>query len=105
MKVEDLITGKAKELFLKWFRNEKLMTGFDDHSELVQIFALNEWFGTVGYKISIISRFIQEDFGYKLSISVGDFEKYGISTRLEAEKLAIQKANEDFNNRYSEAII
>ena len=60
MKVEDLITGKAKELFLKWFRNEKLMTGFDDHSELVQIFALNEWFGTVGYKISTPLSFLRD---------------------------------------------
>lgn len=105
MEVENLVTGKAKKIFLKWFRNKKLMSGFEDHTELVKIFAVNEWFCSVGFKISIISRFINDDFGYKLSISVGDFERYGFKNRLEAEKYAIQKANEEFNDRFSEAII
>lgn len=105
MKIENIITGKAKKIFMKWFINEKLMSGFDDHSELVKIFVVNEWFNLVGYKISIISIFIQDDFGYKLSISVGDFERYGFKNRIEAEKYAIQKANEEFNDRFSEAII
>ena len=67
------------------------MSGFDDHSELVKIFAVNEWFNSVGYKISIISRFIQDDFGYKLSISVGDFENMDLKIELKLKNTQFKK--------------
>ena len=35
-----MITGKARELFLNWFREEKQLTGFVDTPVLTQIFAL-----------------------------------------------------------------
>lgn len=101
--VAGLITGKAKELFLKWFKEEKLMSGFEDHSELIQIFALNEFFGTVGYKISIISRFIQDDYGYIVYVNEGEHYRYGLNSRLEAERMAIETANREFNDKLSEA--
>jgi hypothetical protein len=40
---------------------------FEDKDPIIQIFLINEWFGTVGYKISIISRYIKDDFGYIVS--------------------------------------
>ena len=38
-----MISGKARELFLKWFREEKQLTGFEDKPILTKIFALSEW--------------------------------------------------------------
>jgi hypothetical protein len=65
-----ILNGLAKK-FLKWFSKEKWMTGFEDNP-IIQIFLINEWFGTVGYKISIISRYIKDDL-YIVSTNEGEF--------------------------------
>ena len=72
MKVEDLITGKAKELFLKWFREEKQLTGFDDKPILTKIFALSEWLKLNGYSISTKSNYYNSDYSATISFNEGD---------------------------------
>jgi hypothetical protein len=42
-----ILNGLAKLKFLKWFSKEKWMTGFEDKDPIIQIFLINEWFGTV----------------------------------------------------------
>lgn len=46
-----MISGKAKEQFLKWFKEEKELTGFESKPILTQIFALSEWLKIQGYAI------------------------------------------------------
>jgi hypothetical protein len=96
-----ILNGLAKLKFFKMVFKEKWMTGFEDKDPIIQIFLINEWFGTVGYKISIISRYIKDDFGYIVSTNEGEFYKYGIKTRIEADNLAIERATEDYNERNS----
>jgi hypothetical protein len=52
-----------------------------------------------GWVHTIISRYIKDDFGYIVSTNEGEFYKYGIKTRIEADNLAIERATEDYNER------
>jgi hypothetical protein len=62
-----ILNGLAKLKFFKWF--SKMDDRFFE-DPIIQIFLINEWFGTVGYKISIISRY-KDDFGYIVSTNEG----------------------------------
>jgi hypothetical protein len=44
---------------------------------------------------------VKDDFGYIVSTNEGEFYKYGIKTRIEADNLAIERATEDYNERNS----
>ena len=62
LKYKDMISGKARELFLKWFREEKQLTDFEERPILTQIFALCEWLKTQGYAISTKSNYYVNSF-------------------------------------------
>lgn len=98
-----MISGKAKELFLIWFRNEKLLTGFDDKPIYTQFFLLCEWFKIQGYAISTKSSYYNSDYTAKISFSQGDYTTASENSLENAYLEAIKFSVNDFNGRLLEA--
>ena len=94
-----MISGKAKKLFLKWFRNEKLLTGFDDKQIYTQIFLLCEWFKIQGYAISTKSNYYDSNYSAKISFNEGEMNTYGHNSLEKALVSAVELATEDLNDR------
>ena len=94
-----MISGKAKKLFLKWFRNEKLLTGFDDKQIYTQIFLLCEWFKIQGYAISTKSNYYDSNYSAKISFNEGEMNTYGHNSLKKALISAVELATEDLNDR------
>jgi len=94
-----MISGKAKELFLKWFKEEKLLTGFDDKQIYTQIFLLCEWFKIQGYAISTKSNYYDSNYSAKISFNEGEMNTYGHNSLKKALISAVELATEDLNDR------
>ena len=94
-----MISGKAKELFLKWFKEEKLLTDFEEKPILTQIFALCEWLKKQGYAISTKSNYYDSNYSAKISFSEGDMNTYGHNSLEKALISAVELATEDLNDR------
>ena len=94
-----MISGKAKELFLKWFKEEKLLTGFDDKQIYTQIFLLCEWFKIQGYAISTKSNYYDSNYSAKISFNEGEMNTYGHNSLEKALISAVELATEDLNDR------
>ena len=94
-----MISGKAKELFLKWFREEKQLTGFDDKPILTKIFALYEWLKLNGYSISTKSNYYNSDYSATISFNEGDINTRGHESLEKALISAVELAIEDLNDR------
>jgi hypothetical protein len=92
-----MIAGKAKELFLKWFREEKQLSGFDDESILTKIFALSEWLKINGYSISIKSSYYNSDYSATISFNEGDILTQGHKSLEKALLKAIEIGINEFN--------
>lgn len=96
---QTMITGKAKELFLKWFKEEKLMTGFEDKPIYTQIFLLCEWLKIKRYCISTKSNYFTSDYSATIEINTGKIETCGHENLEKAYVRAIELSIEDFNDR------
>ena len=94
-----MISGKARELFLKWFREEKQLTDFEEKPILTQIFALCEWLKTQGYAISTKSNYYDSNYSAKISFNEGDINTQGHESLKKALVSAIELAVEDLNDR------
>ena len=94
-----MISGKAKELFLKWFRKEKLLNGFDKKPIYTQIFLLCEWFKIQGYAISTKSNYYDSNYSAKISFNEGEMNTYGHNSLEKALISAVELATEDLNDR------
>lgn len=99
-----MITGKAKELFLKWFKEEKLMTGFEDKPIYTQIFLLCEWFKMQKYCISVKSNYVGGDYSARISFNEGDIDTLFHKDLEKAYVRAIEISNEEFNDRHEIAV-
>ena len=97
-----MISGKAKELFLKWFREEKQLTGFDDKPILTKIFALSEWLKLNGYSISTKSNYYNSDYSATISFNEGDIQTNGHESLEKALLKAVEIGIFEFNYRFSE---
>jgi len=97
-----MISGKAKELFLKWFREEKQLTGFEDKPILTKIFALSEWLKLNGYSISTKSNYYNSDYSATISFNEGDIETRGHESLEKALLKAVEIGIFEFNDRFSE---
>lgn len=97
-----MISGKAKELFLKWFRKEKLLNGFDKKPIYTQIFLLCEWFKIKGYAISVTSSYYNSNYTAKISFNQGDIMTASEDSLEKIYIAAIEYANREFNDRFSE---
>lgn len=106
-----ILTGKAKEDFLKWFSNysEKnhslkglydkdiYLDGVELPKELINALII-EWFDSVGIYINIENLYYQSWWSYKVKIIPNTFEeKVMVKTRSEATEQAIKKANGIYN--------
>lgn len=94
-----MISGKAKELFLKWFKEEKLLTDFEEKPILTQIFALCEWLKTQGYAIATKSNYYDSNYSAKISFNEGEMNTYGHNSLEKALISAVELATEDLNDR------
>ena len=97
-----MISGKARELFLKWFREEKQLTGFEDKPILTKIFALSEWLKLNGYSISTKSNYYNSDYSATISFKEGDVETHRHESLEKALLKAIEIGIFEFNDRFSE---
>lgn len=97
-----MISGKAKELFLKWFREEKQLTGFEDKPILTKIFALSEWLKLNGYSISTKSSYYNSDYSATISFNEGDIQTNGHKSLEKALLKAVEIGIVEFNDRFSE---
>ena len=97
-----MISGKAKELFLKWFREEKQLTGFEDKPILTKIFALSEWLKLNVYSISTKSNYYNSDYSATISFNEGDIERHGHESLEKALLKAVEIGIFEFNYRFSE---
>lgn len=97
-----MISGKAKELFLKWFREEKQLTGFEDKPILTKIFALSEWLKLNGYSISAKSSYYNSDYSATISFNEGDIQTNGHESLEKALLKAVEIGIFEFNDRFSE---
>ena len=97
-----MISGKAKELFLKWFREEKQLTGFDDKPILTKIFTLSEWLKLNGYSISTKSSYYDSNYSAKISFNEGDIQTNGHESLEKALLKAVEIGIFEFNDRFSE---
>jgi hypothetical protein len=97
-----MISGKAKELFLKWFREEKQLTGFEDKPILTKIFALSEWLKLNGYSISTKSSYYNSDYSATISFNQGDIQTNGHESLEKALLKAVEIGIFEFNDRFSE---
>ena len=97
-----MISGKAKELFLKWFKEEKLLTDFEEKPILTQIFALCEWLKTQGYAISTKSNYYDSNYSAKISFNEGDIQTHGHESLEKALLKAVEIGIFEFNDRFSE---
>ena len=95
-----MITGKAKELFLRWFKDEKLMTGFEDKPIYTQIFLLCEWFRIKNYCISVRLNYYLSDYSAEIKFNEGNIETFGHENLEKAYVRAIEISNEEFNDRF-----
>lgn len=98
-----MISGKSKKLFLKWFREEKLLTGFEDKPIYTQIFLLCEWLKIQGYAISTKSNYYNSDYTGKISFNQGDYTTVSENSLEKAYLEAIKFSIDDFNGRLLEA--
>lgn len=96
-----MISGKAKKLFLKWLKYEKLLTGFYDKPIYTQIFLLCEWFQTQGYAISTTSSYYDFNYTAKISFKQGDIITASEDSLEKIYIVAIEYANREFNDRFS----
>jgi hypothetical protein len=94
-----MITGKAKELFLKWFKEEKLMIGFEDKPIYTKIFLLCEWFKIKNYCISVKSNYIGCDYSARITFNEGNIDTLFHKDLETAYVRAIEISNEEFNDR------
>ena len=97
-----MISGKARELFLKWFIEEKQLTGFEDKPILTKIFALSEWLKLNGYSISTKSNYYNSDYSATISFNEGDIEIHGYESLEKALLKAVVIGIFEFNYRFSE---
>ena len=97
-----MISGKAKELFLKWFTEEKQLTGFEDKPILTKIFALSEWLKLNGYSISTKSNYYNSDYSATISFNEGDIQTNGHESLEKALLKAVEIGIFEFNDRFSE---
>lgn len=95
-----MITGKAKEVFLKWFREEKQLSDFEDESILTKIFALSEWLKINGYSISTKSSYYDSDYSATISFNEGDIKTKGHESLEKALLKAIEIGINEFNDRF-----
>jgi len=95
-----MITGKAKELFLKWFKEEKLMTGFEDKNIYTKIFLLCEWFRTKNYCISVKSNYYLIDYSAEIKFNEGNIETFGHINLEKAYIRSIEISTDEFNDRF-----
>ncbi len=96
-----MISGKAKEQFLKWFKEEKELTGFESKPILTQIFALSEWLKIQGYAISTKSSYYNSEYSATVSFNEGDISTGGLDTLENALIKAIEISVHEFNDRFS----
>lgn len=97
-----MISGKAKELFLKWFKEEKQLTGFEDKNILIQIFTLCEWLKIQGYAISTKSSYYTPYHSATISFNEGDIETHRHESLEKALLKAVEIGIVEFNDRFSE---
>ena len=97
-----MISGKARELFLKWFREEKQLTCFEDKPILTKIFALSEWLKLNGYSISTKSNYYNSDYSATISFNEGDIQTNGHESLEKALLKAVEIGIFEFNDRFSE---
>jgi len=94
-----MITGKAKDLFLKWFKEEKLMTGFEYKPIYTQIFLLCEWFKMQNYCISTKSSYWDNNYSAHVRFKEGD-EKIEADSLENAYLQIIKFSIKDYNCRF-----
>ena len=94
-----MISGKARELFSKWFREEKQLTDFEEKPILTQIFALCEWLKKQGYAISTKSNYYNSDYSATISFNEGKIETHGHENLEEALLKAVEIGIFEFNDR------
>lgn len=98
-----MISGKAKELFLKWYKEEKQLDFFEEKPTTTQIFALCEWLKIQGYAISTKSNYYNSDYTAKISFNQGDYTTASENSLEKAYFEAIKFSIDDFNDRFLEA--
>ena len=98
-----MISGKAKELFLKWYKEEKKLDFFEKKPSTTQIFALCEWLKIQGYAISTKSNYYNSYYTSKISFNQGDYATASEDSLEKAYFEAIKFSVDDFNDRFLEA--
>ena len=94
-----MISGKARELFLKWYKEEKQLDFVEEKPTTTQIFALCEWLKTQGYAISTKSNYYDSNYSAKISFNEGEMNTYGHNSLEKALVSAVELATEDLNDR------
>lgn len=92
-----VLTGKAKEDFLKWCRQDA--TWIQTYEDIFIHSLIIDWLDSVGVYISIGYRLDYDHWTLKVETLTGSDYERGYLSRHEATKQAIIKANEIYNKR------
>lgn len=105
-----ILTGKAKEDFVKWLNKEMYYLGrhnFEDRDNNIEDLSDNfqntliiEWFDSVGVYINSSGLTLSKTFISDVSVNNNcEYNYDGFRTRKEAIEQAIKKANEIYNSK------